>query len=273
MTILSLEPSSDWTLPEDWREVATRGDEALAVLTRFSNAVQGEELTLPFLSDVVGAAGFVLQVPKNLRGKSFERYSDILKQATTPRLKKLSAIVGLALNPLNTVGKLLDFAGQRLDHSDLDFIEIFARNVMEEAVTLQLDYCLVEVADVIGDQGFEQRLGRTAYWYAFRESEFWQMRTDLELTPDLANDAMKRHRAARDSEYRDPSFVFNLWINSPWCKDPLKELGKRSYYVKKLSKGRRFAKMDKAWVAHVREIENRHRFVYLFAERSSWERN
>lgn len=269
----SFGPTVDWTLPVDWRDVGDASEKALAFLRRFSEMPQGSPLTLSFLSDVVGAASLILQTPSNMRGPSFAGLNNEIKAMSAPRLKKFEALVGLALNPLDAVARLIFFAGQRLEHDDLDFVMLFARTLLEEAVLLQLDHCLVEYPHSSGDHLFEQQLGRTTYWYSFRESELWQIDRRLSLTPDLANDAMKRHRSQRDAEYQDPVFMCDLWIASPRCKDPMKELGKRDHYIKKMSRGRRFKDIERAWAEHVREIEHRHRYVYLYAERSGWERN
>ena len=53
----------------------------------------------------------------------------------------------------------------------------------------------------------------------------------------------------------------------------MKELRKRDSYVKKMSRGRRFKDIEKAWSAHLRMIEKRHEYVYMFAERSGWLKN
>lgn len=284
----------DWSLPDDWREVTAIAEEALKLLTHFMNLKDGEVAPLSYLSDVAGAADFILQVPPNMRSKSFDAFNKQAQSWSAPRLSAVRTLIGLWANPIETGLKLLMFGIARSEHKEIDMVEIIAKEVREEATLMQLDSCLNEpkvkkgrlLLDPIhtyanrhaiaesshsGDETFERNLGRTVYWYAFQEQEHWEVPQRLELTPDLANDAMKRHKEQRIAEYRNPAFLFNLWLNSPFCDEPLKALRRRDKYVKKMSRGRRFKDIEKAWASHLGSIEKRHRYVYLFAERAKWE--
>lgn len=266
-------PKYDWSLPADWREVSGLSDVALSYLSDFMNFPEGEPQTLEYLSEVVGAADLVLQIPTNLRSPAFEKFNNEMRQSTSPRLKKLSTLVKIGINPIDAVVGLLMFAVKRSDHDDIDFVALIANAAREEAIVMQLTHCLERHPGVRGDTNFENDLGRAVYWYAFQEIQHWEIGADVHLTPDLANDAMKRHRLARDQEYADPSFRFNVWLNSPHCKKQLEALGNKSFYVKKMTKGRRFPKIERAWADYVRAIEARHKYLYMFAERSQWQRN
>ncbi len=272
MSPLAFGPLYDWSLPADWREVGGISEIALSYLHNYVNADESEELSLQQLSDVIGAANLVLQVPLSLRGSSFSEFNQSLQRSTAPRLKKMKALVGLWANPLGTAVGLLGFASQRIEHSEIDFIEILARTVREQAVITQIDRCLIANPHQLGDMKFEIQLGQAVYWYAFQEMEHWEMHTNLKLSPNLANDAIGRHRESRKIEYDNPKFRFDLWVNSPSCKKKLEEMGKMNFYIKKMSKGRKFSKIERAWNDYVKEIESRHRYVHLYAERSNWEK-
>jgi hypothetical protein len=266
-------PRYDWSLPADWREVAGLSDAALSYLSDFMDANEGDSMELDYLSEVVGAADLILQIPTNLRSPTFEAFNNHMRSSSAPRLKKVSSIVQLGLNPLQAVAGLLMFAAKRIEHDDIDFVALVANMAREDATLLQLKYCLEQYPNVRGDLRFEKDLGRAVYWYAFQEMEHWKIPPDFSLTPDSANDAMKRHQRTRNEEYEDPMFRFNVWLNSPHCKKKLEALGNKGFYYKKMSKGRRFPKIERAWVDYVRSIEARHKYVYMFAERSQWQKN
>jgi hypothetical protein len=265
-------PNYDWALPPDWREIGALSEIALGYLDDFMNAEEGDPMTLDYLSDVVGAADLILQIPKNLRGPAFDTYNKRMRQSTAPRLRKVKAVVQLGLNPLNAAIGLFMFAMTRLDHEEIDFVELVANSAREDALLIQLKHCLEEYPEFRGDLLFERELGRAVYWYAFQEIQHWELRPEFRLTPDTANAAMKRHRLARDEEYADPEFKFNVWVHSPYCKKPLEAIGNKNFYIKKMSKGRRFPKIERAWVEHSRTIEARHRYLFLYAERDNWQR-
>lgn len=272
MSSLTFGPHFDWSLPEDWRDVAGISEIALSYLHNYLHADESEELSLQQLSDVIGAANLILQVPLSLRGSSFLEFNQALQRSTAPRLKKMQTLVGLWANPIGTAVGLLGFASHRIEHNEIDFIEIMARTTREQAVYTQIERCLISNPQQLGDERFEVELGQAVYWFAFQEVEHWEIKQNLRLSPDLANDAIKRHKQSRKREYENPRFKFDLWVNSPSCKKQVEEMGKMNFYIKKMSKGRKFSKIERAWSEYVKQIESRHRYVYLYAERSKWER-
>lgn len=266
-------PNYDWTLPEDWREVRGLSEIALGYIEDFINADESDPMALDYLSDVIGAADLILQIPTNLRSPAFEAFNNRMRQSSAPRLRKVKATIALGLNPINAAVGLLMFALKRLEHNDIDFVELVANLAREDALLIQLKYCLDEYPEFRGDSTFERDLGRAVYWYAFQEMQHWELHPEFLLTPETANAGMKRHRLARDKEYADPSFKFEVWIHSPHCKRPLEAIGNKNFYIKKMSKGRRFPRIERAWLDHVHVIEARHKFLYQYAERSEWQRN
>jgi hypothetical protein len=294
---MSFSATYDWSLPDDWRQIGPLADAALEHLIQFVNLKDGEIAPYSYLSDVVGAADLILQIPPNMRTRSFEKFNKEVQHWTAPRLSAVRTALGLWANPIETVLKLALFGLARTEHNDTDMIDMVAMDVREEAILMQLDDCLKSIdrsgtqrrrsdplmsrvnreapddVRISRDPEFEWHLGRAVYWYAFQEQEHWLLPRRLELTPELANEAMKRHKQLRADEYADPAFLFNLWIKSPFCKEPMKELRKRDSYVKKMSRGRQFKDIEKAWSAHLGMYEKRHEYVYLFAERSGWLKN
>ena len=63
----------DWTLPSDWREIASIFDLAVGYAMDFFESSKTAEFTIFELSEITHAMDYIIQVPPNLRPQSFNK--------------------------------------------------------------------------------------------------------------------------------------------------------------------------------------------------------
>lgn len=263
----------DWTLPSDWREIAPIFDLAVDYAMDFFMNSKNTEFTTSELSEVAHALDYVIQVPANLRPPSFNKIDNFVREIYRVKYKKISTAFGLAFNPLETVLNLGVGVATQRELDALDLALPFLKEWQEKIVLQQITRCQQPKIPLGHDPLFDQQLGRLIYWYAFQERALIDCSPDLEFTPDLANDAMKRHRINLEETYSSSSRLFNIWYVSDFCKDDEEALRKRKRYLRKLDRGIKIGKVERAWSQYVHNIDKRHQFVHWYANRMNWAKN
>lgn len=263
----------DWTLPSDWREIAPIFDLAVDYAMDFFNNSKNVEFTTSELSEVAHALDYMVQVPANLRPPSFKRIDNFVRDIYRVKFKKVSAALGLAFNPLETVLNLGVGVATQMELDALDIALPFLKEWQEKIVLQQITRCQQSRIPVGHDPFFDQQVGRLIYWYAFQERALIDCSPDLELTPDLANDAMRRHRINLQETYSSSSQLFNIWYKSDFCKDDEEAHRKKKRYLRKLDRGAKIGKIERAWTQHVQNIDQRHQFIHWYANRMNWAKN
>lgn len=263
----------DWTLPSDWREIASIFDLAVDYAMDFFENTRNVQFTTPELGEVAHAIDFILQVPANLRSQSFYKIDAFVRNIYGIKIHKRRAVLGLALNPVGTVLKLGEGLLKQAELNSVDLVTPFLKEWQEKIVFQQIERCQQAKIPPGRDSLYDQQLGRLIYWYGFQERPLIDCPPNLELTPDLANGAMKRHRFNLDETYSSSAKRFDIWYASYFCKDDEEAHRKMKRYLRKMDRGGKIAKVERAWSQYVQVIDTRHQYIHWYAQRMNWAKN
>jgi hypothetical protein len=263
----------DWTLPSDWREIASIFDLAVGYAMDFFESSKTAEFTIYELSEITHAMDYIIQVPPNLRPQSFNKIDGFVREIYRVKFHKVRSALGLAFNPLETVLSLGVGLLTKVELDALDLATPFLKEWQEKIVLQQIKLCQQAKIPPGRDSLFDQQLGRLIYWYGFQERPLIDCPPNLELTPDLANGAMKRHRFNLDETYSSSAKRFDIWYVSDFCKDDEEAHRKMKRYLRKMDRGGDIAKVERAWSQYVQVIDTRHQYIHWYAERMNWAKN
>jgi hypothetical protein len=263
----------DWTLPSDWREIGGLYDLAVDYALDFFHNTRDVQFTTSELSEVAHSIDFILEVPPNLRPPSFSKIDSFVRELYGIKFKKGRAAIGLALNPIGTVLSLGVGLMKKMELDAADLVTPFLKEWQEKIVHQQIERCIDSKIRAGANPVFDQQLGRLIYWYAFQERVLIDCSPNLQLTPDLANDAMRRHRITLEETYNSSAKRFDIWYASDFCKDDEEAQRKMKSYLRKMDRGGKIGKVERAWSQYVQIIERRHQYVHWYAERMNWARN
>lgn len=275
-----LNGSDQWQDSGNWRDAVGTADLAVRYLLPIAeNESNLDNANFKALAEIGAAAAFLQELPSQMRGRSCDELTRLLKRSSTgPKRGVVRGLIGLAWNPLGTT---LNFAMNQLGKqllSDDELITNFTALVEAAVVDTQLEYVWTHAREFSYDAEFDKEAGRRAYWLAFiwnEQNRLSRFPADFQLDPDVANEAVQRSRRDIQDVHNNPERLAGIWLHSPLFSnnDPIASINRVNELKRvsrKLSKGKSLPEVEQAFAHYRQNIEQRERHIHGFAVRMRW---
>lgn len=275
-----LNGSDSWRDTGNWRDAVSASDLAVSYLMPIAeNEAMLRRADFRTLGEIVAAAGFLNDLPIQMRGNSCNQLNQLIKEAPSgPRRGIVRGLVSFAVNP---VGSTLNAAVNQLGKSILkneDTVSEFASLVEASAVDAQLEYIWTHANQFPYDQAFDQETGRRAYWFSFiynDSNHLSRFPSDFVLTHEVANQSLQRSQSDLYSLRNNPNALASLWSTSPLFSTNdvvanINRINETDRVARKLSRGKTIDEVEQAYQFHRQNIDNRERHIHGYAIRMRW---
>lgn len=275
-----LNGAGPWHDAGNWRDAVKTAELAASYLLPIAeNDAALGSADFQTLAEIGAAAAFIRDLPNQMRGRSCESLTRLLRNASAgPKRGVVRGLIGFAVNPLGT--SLSVAANQLGKHllSDDDLLLQFTSAVEAAVVDTQLEYVWTHAPEFPYNATFDKEAGRRAYWIAFiwnEQNGLSRFPEDFQVTPDVANDALQRSSSELQEIRNNPERLAQIWRSSPLfaTNDVVAEVTRANEVIKvarKLARGKEIPEVEQAFGYHRQLIEQRERHIHGYAIRMRW---